>query len=618
MKIWWYIWRLLRFCPGLYSTMALLRVLIFCVAPQATGLITRAFFNRLTGDAQVGIEPWTLCALLVATALARSAFIFVDIPLHFTGVFTTGALLRKNLFEHILDRPGASALAESTGEAISRFRGDVDAIARDFMGQLPFQIGTFLFVVIAITVMIRINFYITLVVFLPIAGVVVVASIAMTRVEKYREAEREATGSVTGFIGEMFRAVQAAKVATAEEHMINHFDQLNEVRRKATVKDRMFNALLYSVFENMINLGTGGILILAGGLMQAKTFTVGDFALFVYYLGWLTAVTLNFGGVMAQYKQSGVSIKRMIALLGDTPPETLVAHGPVYMRGALPDVSYVPKTDAHRLITLEVSGLTYRYSDSQRGIEGIDLSVGRGSFTVITGRVGSGKTTFLRTLLGLLPKDAGEIRWNGEIVENPNTFFGPPRSAYTPQVPRLFSDTLRDNILMGLPENSVDLPAAIRSAVMEQDLQELENGLATMVGTRGVKLSGGQIQRTAAARMFVRDAELLIFDDLSSALDVETEGTLWERIFEQQDAAVIARGFRNAHPPLGESARTCLVVSHRRAALQRADHIIVLKDGKIEAEGKLADLLETCEEMQRLWRGDSTTTRRRKPACQCS
>ena len=171
---------------------------------------------------------------------------------------------------------------------------------------------------------------------------------------------------------------------------------------------------------------------------------------------------------------------------------------------------------------------------------------------------------------------------------------------------------------MGLPENSVDLPAAIRSAVMEQDLQELENGLATMVGTRGVKLSGGQIQRTAAARMFVRDAELLVFDDLSSALDVETEGTLWERIFEQQSAAVTAQGFRHAHPPLGESARTCLVVSHRRAALQRADHIIVLKDGKIEAEGKLANLLETCEEMQRLWRGDSTTTRRRKPACQCS
>ncbi|HUT17884.1 MAG TPA: ABC transporter ATP-binding protein, partial [Anaerolineae bacterium] len=543
LPTWKYLYRLAAYRPWSSVALVAVNLVVFAVGFQVTGFITRAFFDTLTGDAQYSVGPYALAALLVATALGRAAFIFGDVTLHVLNRFTFGALLRKNLFSSILDRPGARAVPGSPGEAISRFRGDVNEFS-GFVVEVVFPLSFGAFALVAMVVMIRINARIALIVFLPLVVVTVLANLMVKRVEQYRKAQRKATGKVTDFVGEMFGAAQAVKVATAEQRMLRHFRELNEVRRRAAVRDRMFHELFHSVFWNAINLGTGAILLLSGQAIREGSFTVGDFALFVYYLGFVTEFTGMLGGFWAWYKQIGVSLGRMVKLLQGEPAETLVEHGPVHMRGELPEVPYIAKTEAHRLWTLSATGLTYKYLGSGRGIEDIHLHLEHGTFTVITGRVGSGKTTLLRVLLGLLPKDAGEIRWNGELVEDPAAFFVPPRSAYTAQVPLLFSESLQDNILMGMPAERVDLQGALRLAVMEPDLAELEHGLDTLLGAKGVKLSGGQRQRTAAARMFVRDPELLVFDDLSSALDVETERTLWERVFEQRQS-------------------TCLVVSHR-------------------------------------------------------
>jgi ATP-binding cassette subfamily B protein len=555
------------------------------VMPVIPALVTRAFFDRITGEATTGFTVATLVAVMVAYGFARITIMVFGMWNDIHLVFRVSTLLRRNMLERIFELPGAQSMKESPGEAISRFRDDVDEIQESFAWSID-MLGLFTFSAVAAWVLVGIDGEFTFYVFAPMVAVVWIAAAARRRIKRYREAAREATGRITEAIGEMFGSAQSVKVAGAERPMIAHFRRLNEERRTVMVRDRVLTSALESLFWNTISIGTGIILIVTAGAMSSGEFTVGEFAVFVYFLGFVTDAVFFLGLFIARYQQAAVSFRRMIELMGDGDPLRLVEPKALHLSGPLPEPDVIPPHFAP-LQRLDIDDLTFHYPGSEAGIDEVSFSVPSGSFTVITGRIGAGKTTLLRSILGLVKTDVGTVSWNGEVVADPAAFFIPPRSAYTPQVPRLFSMTLLQNLLMGRRDQDEQIREAIDAAVMSTDVEDMAEGLSTMVGPMGVKLSGGQIQRSATARMFVRRPDLLVFDDVSSALDVETERLLWEQLF--RDRAGV----------------TSLVVSHRRPALQRADQIIVMDGGRVAAIGTLDELMATSPEFMAMWEGEA-------------
>lgn len=558
-----FAWRILRADPRAWG-ISLVMWCLFFTLPLATGLVLREVLDGLPPADGSGI--WMLVAVLAGIEIGRWLLLLPAI-VQWHGAFVFWHTVpRVNVIRSLGQDPGpvTGRLPGSPGEAVSRFRDDARDIALVldvWLDLVAASLGS----VAGLVVLLVISPPAALAMAAPVVVVLWVGQLLAARLRQWRWSERQATAGVTGFIGDAFGAIGAVKVGAAESAVLRRFGELGQVRAIAARRDQVGTQVAQVLGGITANAGLGLALLLAAPAMRRGDLSIGDIGLFATYATVVAGLPRITARWSAWQRQAEVSAARLGRLIGDHDPDEASAPVKTFLRHGPPPFVHdvvVPRAERSaptRLERVEVRDLHVHLDDTDQ-VCGVDLDLWRGQLVVVTGPVGAGKSVLLRALLGLVPRASGTIRWNGEIVDDPSSVLVPPRVAYVPQVPRLFSETLADTVLLGV--EPAGLARAFALACLDEDLDDLPGGQDTMVGPKGVRLSGGQIQRAAAARAFVREPELLVVDDLSSALDVATETRLWDGLFGAADGNL-----------------TVLAISHRPRVLARADQVIHLEGG---------------------------------------
>ena len=347
---------------------------------------------------------------------------------------------------------------------------------------------------------------------------------------------------------------------------LEKFNFFNRDILDKSVKISWMRSFLMPMIINLENFLKTLILFVGGFYVLNGEFTIGELTAFITYAGLLTLPLMGLGWVSTLFQQGMVGLASLETIIKRKTPFSQLAPLPSDKLASLFDQG------------LEVTNLTYQYPDQNEPVlKNISFKLLPGQTVGILGKIGSGKTTLVNSLNRYLQVGDGQIRFGNRDI-NSLDFSDIRKSIHTvTQEPFLFSDTIRENILFGLEQIPEDinnqLLQVIKESALEDEIAIFPKGEETLVGEKGIMLSGGQKQRISLARALISSCDILILDNVLSAVDYKTERFLLEQIHKNK------------------KARSLLIVSHRAKALEKADYILVLDEGAIIERGEYTELL---------------------------